>query len=156
MVNSALYVGLGMLTGIISGMFGIGGGIILIPALVFFFGFTQHAAQGTTMALLVLPIGFFAALEYYRHGNVDIRVGALIALGFFVGGFFLVLPIGFFAALEYYRHGNVDIRVGVLIALGFFVGGFFGARIATELSEAILTRVFGVGLVLIGIRMIIS
>jgi len=119
MVNSALYVGLGMLTGIISGMFGIGGGIILIPALVFFFGFTQHAAQGTTMALLVLPIGFFAALEYYRHGNVDIRVGALIALG-------------------------------------FFVGGFFGARIATELSEAILTRVFGVGLVLIGIRMIIS
>jgi uncharacterized protein len=119
MVNSALYVGLGMLTGIISGMFGIGGGIILIPALVFFFGFTQHAAQGTTMALLVLPIGFFAALEYYRHGNVD-------------------------------------IRVGVLIALGFFVGGFFGARIATELSEAILTRVFGVGLVLIGIRMIIS
>jgi uncharacterized protein len=60
MLSSVLYVGLGLLTGVLSGIFMIGGGIILIPALVFFSGFTQHTAQGTTMALLVLPIGFFA------------------------------------------------------------------------------------------------
>ena len=68
----------------------------------------------------------------------------------------LVLPIGLFAALEYYRHGYVDLRVGALIAVGFIVGGFLGAKVATALSDVMLARVFGVGLVAIGVKMIIS
>jgi uncharacterized membrane protein YfcA len=70
----------------LSGLLGIGGGIIIIPCLVFIFGLSQHAAQGTTLALMVPPIGLLAALEYYKKGYVDLKMAGLICLGFFVGG----------------------------------------------------------------------
>jgi len=79
---------LGLCAGVISGLVGIGGGIIIIPALVFILGFSRHQAQGTTLALMVPPIGILAAWTYYKQGYVDIKVAALICLGFFVGGFF--------------------------------------------------------------------
>ena len=79
---------LGLVAGIISGMTGIGGGIIILPALIFLLGFSQHQAQGTTLALLVLPIDLLAAWTYYQKGYVDIKVAALLCLGFFVGGWF--------------------------------------------------------------------
>jgi len=77
---------LGLAAGILSGLFGIGGGIIIIPALVFLFGLTQQQAQGTTLALLIPPIGLLAALTYYRQGYVDLRIAGLIIVGFFFGG----------------------------------------------------------------------
>ena len=89
---SALVIGgallLGMLIGGISGLVGIGGGAFLIPALVYFFGMSQHRAQGTSIATLVLPIGIFAFWSYYKAGNVDIKLALLIAVGFALGGWF--------------------------------------------------------------------
>lgn len=82
----AVLIGLG--TGIAGGLLGIGGGIIMIPALVLLLGFNQHQALGTTLAAMIPPIGFFAAYEYYKNGHVNVPVAALIALGFIVGGFF--------------------------------------------------------------------
>ncbi|MDD5505718.1 MAG: sulfite exporter TauE/SafE family protein [Candidatus Omnitrophica bacterium] len=86
-MNQALYVILGFVAGALSGMLGIGGGIILIPALIFLFGFTQLQAQGTTLALMIPPIGLLAALRYYQAGNVKLSIAGFICLGFFVGGF---------------------------------------------------------------------
>jgi uncharacterized membrane protein YfcA len=77
-----------LLTGVFSGLFGIGGGLILVPALVYLAKFTQHQAQGTTLAILVLPVGILAAMRYYQSGQVNLSVVALICLGFVVGGYF--------------------------------------------------------------------
>jgi len=79
---------LGFLVGVISGIIGIGGGVILIPALIWLLGMTQRKAQGTSLAALLLPVGIFAFWAYYREGNADLRVGLLIAAGFAVGGLF--------------------------------------------------------------------
>ena len=77
---------LGLVAGILSGLFGVGGGILLVPALVLIFGLTQHNAQGTTLALMVPPIGLLAAWTYYKQGYVDVKIAALICVGFFFGG----------------------------------------------------------------------
>jgi uncharacterized membrane protein YfcA len=82
-----LYLLLGLIAGIFGGLFGIGGGIIIIPCLVLLFGLSQHTAQGTTLALMVPPIGLLAAWIYYKAGFVDLKVAGLICLGFFIGGF---------------------------------------------------------------------
>jgi uncharacterized membrane protein YfcA len=81
-----LYVVLGFIAGVFSGLIGIGGGVIIVPALVFLFGLSQHQAQGTTLALLVPPIGILAAWTYYTRGYVDVHIAALICVGFFIGG----------------------------------------------------------------------
>jgi len=86
MTNIILYLLLGLVAGTFSGLIGIGGGTIIVPALVFLFGFSQHLAQGTTLALLVPPIGFLAAWTYYKQGYVDLRIASLICIGFFLGG----------------------------------------------------------------------
>lgn len=80
------YLLLGLLAGILSGLIGIGGGIIIVPALVFVFGMTQQQAQGTTLAMMVPPVGLLAAWSYYARGLVDLRIAGLIVLGFFIGG----------------------------------------------------------------------
>ncbi len=85
-MNAVLYIILGIVAGVFGGMFGIGGGTILIPALVYLFGLTQHQAQGTTLAIMVPPIGLLAALRYYYSGNVKLGMAGFICLGFFVGG----------------------------------------------------------------------
>jgi uncharacterized membrane protein YfcA len=82
------YTLLGLVAGVFSGLVGIGGGIIIVPALVYLFGLTQQTAQGTTIALLVLPIGILAAWEYHKQGYVDYRIVAFIALGFLLGSLF--------------------------------------------------------------------
>lgn len=119
MIETWAYILLGVMAGIISGLIGIGGGIVIVPALVFLFGMTQHQAQGTTLALMVPPIGFLAAWTYYRHGYVNLKVAGLICLG-------------------------------------FFVGGLLGAKVATALPTRVLEKVFGVGLLLISIKMVLS
>ena len=80
------YLMLGFIGGIASGLFGIGGGTILIPVMVYMFGLTQHQAQGTTLAIMVLPIGLLAAIKYYTEGNVKLSIAAFVCVGFFVGG----------------------------------------------------------------------
>src|ERR1035437_10005093 len=78
---------LGLTAGYFSGLVGIGGGVIIVPALVLLFGFSQHTAKGTTLALLVPPIGILAAFSYYQKGFVDMRTAILICIGFIIGGF---------------------------------------------------------------------
>jgi uncharacterized membrane protein YfcA len=77
---------LGIVIGAISGLVGIGGGALLIPALIYFYGMTQIKAQGTSLATLLLPIGFFAFWTYYKAGHADLKLALLIAVGFAIGG----------------------------------------------------------------------
>lgn len=83
---SLLYILLGAFAGALSGLIGIGGGVIIVPSLIFLFGFSQQQAQGTTLGLLVPPIGILAAWTYYQQGYVNLKVAALICLGFVLGG----------------------------------------------------------------------
>jgi uncharacterized protein len=119
MENLVPYMLLGIVAGILSGLIGIGGGIIIVPALVFLFGMTQHNAQGTTLALLIPPIGILAALTYYKAGYVDVKVAGLVAVG-------------------------------------FIAGSFFGAKISTNVPDVVLERIFGIAMILIGIKMVFA
>jgi len=104
----ALLLIIGLVSGIASGVFGIGGGVLIVPALVYLAGFSQHSATGTSLALLLPPVGLAAVLEYYRHGGVDLRTALIAAMGLFVGawlgailannlkGPYLRLAFGFF------------------------------------------------------------
>jgi uncharacterized protein len=85
-MNIILLLAVGLAAGILSGLLGIGGGVLIVPSLVFLIGMSQHTAQGTTLALMVPPIGLLAAWTYYKQGHVDVKVAALICLGFFFGG----------------------------------------------------------------------
>jgi uncharacterized membrane protein YfcA len=87
MLSYLLFIVLGFFIGVFSGVVGLGGGIIMIPALVVLFGFSQHQAQGTTLAMMVPPIGIGAAWVYCKQGSVDLKVAGLCALGFVLGGF---------------------------------------------------------------------
>jgi uncharacterized membrane protein YfcA len=86
-MNGLLLVALGIIAGTFSGLFGIGGGTILIPGLVFLAGLSQHEAQGTTLAIMLLPIGLLAVIPYYRSGHIHLYITALVVTGFLVGGF---------------------------------------------------------------------
>ena len=82
-----LYLLLGLITGVFGGLLGIGGATIVVPALIFLFGFTQHEAQGTILAAMIPPIGLLAAIRYYQLGHVKVVPAILIAVGFFIGGY---------------------------------------------------------------------
>ena len=118
-MNYILYVGLGLVAGVLGGMFGIGGGSILIPAMVFFFGLTQHQAQGTTLAIMVPPIGILAAMRYYYSGNVKLGMAGFICAG-------------------------------------FVVGGLIGAQLIQNVPDALLKKLFGVFLLIVSLRMILT
>jgi len=112
-----LYIFIGIFIGTISGIVGIGGGTVLVPILIYFFKMTQHMAQGTTLAMMVPPIGFLAAYTYYQKGFVDLKIAGFTCLG-------------------------------------FFFGGLIGAKLAVNLPALILKRIFGIYLIIIGIRML--
>ena len=78
---------IGLAAGFLGGMVGIGGGIIIVPALVLFMAFSQHQAQGTSLAMMLLPVGILAVINYYKKGFVDVRYAALLAVGFTIGGY---------------------------------------------------------------------
>jgi uncharacterized membrane protein YfcA len=118
-MNIALYLLVGLLGGVISGMLGIGGGIVMVPALAFLFGLSQHQAQGTTLALMVPPIGLLAAWTYYKAGFVDLKIAAFVCLG-------------------------------------FFFGGLVGAKLVVGLPDPLLRKIFGVALLIIAIKMILT
>jgi len=86
-MDNILSILIGLAAGMSSGFFGIGGAVILIPALVYVFKFSQHLAQGTALTALLLPVGILAVIKYYKSGDVNIKVALFIALGFFIGGF---------------------------------------------------------------------
>ena len=82
---------IGLIAGMLSGMVGIGGGIIIVPALVYFFGMTQHTAQGATLIMFLLPIGFLGVYNYYQAGHIDgytVKYALIIACSFVFGSFF--------------------------------------------------------------------
>src|ERR1700722_3691249 len=83
-----LLVVVGLLAGILSGLVGLGGGVIIVPALVFLLGFSQYQATGTSLGILLLPAGIFAVMNYYKKGYIDIKVVLLIFAGFLIGGYF--------------------------------------------------------------------
>jgi hypothetical protein len=85
-MNIVFLLLLGLLAGVFSGLIGIGGAIIIVPSLVLLLGLSQHTAQGTTLALMVPPIGLLAAWTYYKAGFVDLKIAAFICIGFFIGG----------------------------------------------------------------------
>jgi len=87
---------IGISAGICAGMFGIGGGLIIVPALVFFYAMTQHAAVGTSLGAILLPVGALSAWVYWKNGNLNVTYSLLIAAGLLIGGYFgakLVQPV---------------------------------------------------------------
>lgn len=110
---------IGIVTGIMAGMLGIGGAIIMIPALVFFMGFSQQLAQGTSLAVMLPPIGILAAYNYYKAGQVN-------------------------------------ITFALILAVAFLVGSFFGSKLALSLPQPLLKKIFGVLLLLVAAKMLLS
>ena len=110
LISTALLIGLA--AGMLSGLVGVGGGIIMVPALVFFMSYTQHQAQGTSLAVLTLPVVIFASLYYYHQCQ---KAGT-----------------------------PIDLKIVGLICAGFFVGAFFGSKIALNIDQEILKKIFAV------------
>jgi uncharacterized membrane protein YfcA len=105
-----MLVSIGLFAGLLSGFVGVGGGIIIVPALVFLLGLTQHQAQGTSLFVLMLPVVSFAVLNYWKSGNVKWEYGLVIAMTFIVGAYFgskLSLKIS---------PGLVQLLFGILMA----------------------------------------
>ena len=112
------YILLGLVAGTVSGFMGLGGGILLAPALVYIFGLTQHQAQGTSLTVMIPPITLLAALKYYQSGNVR-------------------------------------LDIAVFVALGFLAGGLIGATLVHGVPDTILKKIFGLILLLIGVKMFV-
>jgi len=83
-----LIILVGIAAGVLGGLVGVGGGIIIVPALVYLLGFSQKTAQGTSLGLIMLPVGILGVLQYYKQGHVDMKVVALLAIGFLIGSYF--------------------------------------------------------------------
>ena len=79
---------IGIAAGMLSGLIGVGGGIIIVPSLIYFLSFSQKSAQGTSLGLLLLPAGILAVIQYYKQGYVDIKMVGILAIGFLAGGYF--------------------------------------------------------------------
>jgi uncharacterized membrane protein YfcA len=86
--NLILLTIIGLIVGFFGGMFGVGGGVLLIPALVYIIGMEQHTAQGTSVAIMLPPIGIVAAYTYYKAGHVNIKYAIIIAITFIIGSYF--------------------------------------------------------------------
>jgi uncharacterized membrane protein YfcA len=114
-----ILLAIGVLAGMISGFIGVGGGIVIVPALVYFMGLTQHQAQGTSLLLMLPPIGILAVMNYHKAGNIN----------WWYGG---------------------------IIALAFIIGGYFGSKISLKLHPGIVKLVFGIIMIYISIKMILS
>lgn len=112
----ALFAVIGLLAGICAGLFGIGGGVLIVPALIYLAGFSQHAAIGTSLAVLLPPVGLGAVVEYYRHGNVDLKAAVIMAVALMVGGWF--------GALLANQLSGAHLRLGFglfLVGLGLYL-----------------------------------
>lgn len=83
-----LLIAIGFVAGMLSGLVGVGGGIIIVPSLVFFLGFSQKLAQGTSLGILLLPVGVLAVMQFYKAGFVDVKTVWIVSIAFLLGGFF--------------------------------------------------------------------
>lgn len=107
----------GLVAGILSGLVGVGGGIIMVPAMVLFLGFTQKQAQGTSLGIMLLPVGILAVLQYYKQGYIN-------------------------------------FNYVFIISAAFVVGGFLGSKLALNLSDDKMKKVFAVVLMLVSLKML--
>ena len=114
-----ILIAIGIVTGIMAGMLGIGGAIIMIPALVFLLGISQQTAQGTSLAVMLPPVGIIAAYNYYKAGQMN-------------------------------------IKFAIVLAIFFLVGSYFGSRLALNLPQAVLKKIFGILLLLVAAKMLLS
>ncbi|MDR3416581.1 MAG: sulfite exporter TauE/SafE family protein [Nevskia sp.] len=120
LASIAILLTIGLAAGVSSGLFGIGGGVIIVPGLVYLAGMSQHAATGTSLAILLPPIGLAAVLEYHRHGNVDLKTALVVAAAMFVGGW-----VGAVAA-NHLSGPQLRLSFGVfIVAMGCYL--IFGA-----------------------------
>ena len=117
--TALILIMIGLMAGVFGGIFGVGGAIVMIPAMVYFLGVDQHTAQGTSLAVMLPPIGLFAAYNYYKAGQVN----------------------------TWYA---------VIIAISFMIGGYFGSKIALNLPEQLMKKVFAVFLILTAIKLMFS
>lgn len=106
----------GLIAGMLGGLFGVGGGIVVIPALIFIFGMTQHQAQGTSTAFMLLPVGLLAFINYYKAGHIN-------------------------------------VKYATILAITFFIGSYFGSKLAINISETSLKKIFSIFIILAGIKM---
>jgi uncharacterized membrane protein YfcA len=114
-----ILIAIGIITGVMAGMLGIGGAIIMIPALVFLLGINQLTAQGTSLAVMLPPIGIIAAYNYYKAGQVN-------------------------------------IKYAIILAIFFLVGSYFGSKLALNIPQPLLKKIFGVLLLLVAAKMLLS
>ena len=110
---------IGIITGVMAGMLGIGGAIIMIPALVYIIGLEQHMAQGTSLAVMLPPVGIIAAYNYYKAGAVN-------------------------------------IKFALILAAAFIIGSYFGSKLALNIPQPVLKKIFGLLLLLVAAKMLMS
>ena len=110
---------IGVVTGVVAGMLGIGGAIVMIPALIYFLGFSQQMAQGTSLAVMLPPIGVIAAYNYWKAGQVN-------------------------------------LKFALILAVAFLIGSYFGSKLALNLPQPVLKKIFGILLLLVAANMLFS
>jgi len=111
---------IGLAAGILSGLVGVGGGIIMVPLFVLFLGLTQHNAQGLSLAVMLPPVTFLAVYNYHKAG------------------------------------GGIDWKVAIIVSILFIIGGFIGSKIALQIDQRMLKRIFGVAMLIVAIKLIFT
>ena len=115
-----ILLAIGLAAGVLSGLAGIGGGMVIVPALVYLMSYTQHQAQGVSLTMFLLPIGFLSVYNYYKGGHITAGT----------------------------------VQVALIMCTTFIVGSFFGSKIAINLSQDMLKKVFGCFILLVSLKMI--
>ncbi|MDO9275311.1 MAG: sulfite exporter TauE/SafE family protein [Lutibacter sp.] len=113
---------IGLTAGILSGLVGVGGGIVMVPLFVLFLGLTQHNAQGLSLAVMLPPVTFLAVYNYHTAGT----------------------------------GGNIDWRIALTVSLLFAIGGFIGSKIALQIDQRMLKKIFGVFMLLVAVKLIFT
>jgi hypothetical protein len=113
---------IGLSAGILSGLVGVGGGIVMVPLFVLFLGLTQHNAQGLSLAVMLPPVTFLAVYNYHTAGT----------------------------------GGNIDWRIALTVSLLFAIGGFIGSKIALQIDQRMLRKIFGVFMLLVAVKLIFT
>src|SRR5210317_1372209 len=111
---------IGLAAGILSGLVGVGGGIIMVPLFVLFLGLTQHNAQGLSLAVMLPPVTFLAVYNYHKAG------------------------------------GGIDWKVAIIVSILFIIGGFLGSKIALQIDQRMLRKIFGVMMLIVAVKLIFS
>jgi uncharacterized protein len=113
---------IGLSAGILSGLVGVGGGIVMVPLFVLFLGLTQHNAQGLSLAVMLPPVTFLAVYNYHTAGT----------------------------------GGNIDWRIALTVSLLFAIGGFIGSKIALQIDQRMLRKIFGVFMLFVAVKLIFT